>query len=813
MKFRFLPIVVSLILLSIPTMYSKTISLDQAESIAKKWKSSSALGTRTDVSDNSPVLAYELADDTTEEAALWVFNYVGDNGFVIVAADDMAASPVLGYSDEGAFNKDDMPENFKYWLEEYARQIEFIRNHPEVAGENTRAFGKSVQPLVQSKWAQNSPFNLLCPKINGQPSGTGCVATTMAQLMYFHRTPQGPCEGDISYHWVYGDTTLSEDFSKVTFDWDNMTPTYTNNSTEMQKLAVAKLMQVAGYSCEMNYTPSGSSSGNIKSIPALIKYFGFSKGIQQELRDFVSTDEFEREMVEELDAGRPIYMSGGRYTGSGHVFICDGYNADGYFHINWGWGGASDGYFLTTALGPNAQSVGGYLSAYVYNEWIYTNIKPRGDVDEDYQFNLVSFGALSSPTESVEVGSTTMHSISGIGHYGIVDAAIMPGIGIFDEKDEMISVTRCYYCVIKPNTLYSMSYLTLDIPKDIADGTYYVRLVYQLYDTPEFDKWEKVKIIRNNSQYVIMEVRDGKAFFSMPTLSNLSATNFKMLSSIAKKSYAISVDVKNTGMTEYRDEMKLIISEMKETEQPGEYLAESDIIIAGVEPGQSQTLTFIGSAPSRGGKLMVSAVDSKGNVIGSQNLEFDKGAANITAVKNSVINNPDTKTVQYTCYLANSGGDFSGKIYLRFYIYQNGSMTLLNTYEKEITLVDKDGAVEFSFVFEPDNPIPGASYTCILILDDNGKLAEITQNRTRKTFTMTNVAVGNITADNSCTVSGISGGIEISADKALEVRAYSTSGALVAVSPIGEGVSVIDLPAGFYIVRTDSGHTFKVVVK
>ena len=802
--------IAAFLLLSVPTVYSKTISRNQAEDIAKNWKNSSAMTTRATATDVSPVLALELTDATTEEPALWVFNYTENNGYVVVAADDMAANTVLGYSDEGNFNQNDMPENLKYWLDEYARQIEFIRNNPELSQQITRTFSTSVQPFVQSKWNQGNPYNLLCPELNGQKSVTGCVATATSQIMYFHKAPQGPGEGSISYKWTNGGINLSEDFTKVVFDWGNMTPTYSNSSTEVQKLAVAKLMQTVGYACQMGYSPSSSGAVSRYSIKALIDNFRYSKGILVTQRDYFSLSEFEGRMVDELNAGRPIYFSGRTAGDAGHAFVCDGYNTDGYFHINWGWGGSSDGYFLTTALGPNAQGIGGSNGAYNYSQAIYSNIKPRDDDDEPYKLLLISSGDLRTSAQNVNLGKNASCSLSGyVYNYSFATFNVTMGMGIFNDQDEIISVSTTSARNMASYSGYSMGTISLQIPEDIEEGTYFIRPVYK--ETVK-SEWNKIKISVNKPQSILMRVANGVATFATPSTSILSATNFDMAPSLPKKPYSISVDIENTGMTEYYDELMLIIRENEET---GTHLAESDIVVADIEAGQTKTYTFVGNAPSRGGELVASVIDSKGYIIGSQILEFDKGEPNISAVKASVINNPDTKTVEYTCYLTNSGGDFTGNLYLRFYISQNGSTTLLNTYEKEITLIDKDGTKEFTFAFEPENPIPGASYTCILIIDNNGTLTEVTQNRTRKSFNMTtNLSVGSITTDNdNYTVSGINGGIEIVANEATEVSVYNAAGVLVAFSSVAEGASVINVPAGFYIVCTANGYSQKVIVK
>ena len=802
--------IVALTLLSIPSIYSKTISLNEAKSIASNWKSNSALSTRAVVNSNSPELALELTDATTEEPALWVFNYAENNGYVIVAADDMAANTVLGYSDEGTFNQNDVPEGLKYWLDEYARQIEFLRNNPELTEPITRAFDKNVQPIIQTKWNQGNPYNLLCPELNGQLSVTGCVATALSQIMYFHKTPQGPGEGSISYRWTNGGINLSEDFTKVAFDWGNMTLTYTTNSTQAQKLAVAQLMQVVGYACQMGYSPSASGARNDYAAGALIKNFKYTKGIRPVLRDYFALNEFEGIIVDELNAGRPVYYSGFT-SSSGHAFVCDGYNTDGYFHINWGWGGSSDGYFLTSALGPNAQGIGGSNGAYNYDQIIYTNIIPRDQDDSPYQSLFLNSGTLRSSASSVALGGSTVCSLSdNVYNYGLTSFTPTMGMGIFNQQDEMISVSTATGTSSPLQSYYGRPFpnVTLKIPSDIEDGTYFVRPVYQLSGSSE---WDRIRIILSNPQSIIMQVKNKVATFSIPTIAALSASNFNKTSNEAKKPYSINVDIKNSGMTYYHGDLRLII---RESEASATNLAESDIVVADIEAGESKTYTFVGNAPSHGGDLVVLVLDNRGNKIGAQTLYFEKGEPNITAVRASEIYNPNMKTVKYTCYLSNSGGDYNGKIYLRFYLSQGGN-TLLNTYEQDISIKDTDGTKEFVFEFEPENPIANASYTCILLIDIDGTISEITQKRTRKVFTMSDDASVETVLNNnsSYSVRSINGGVEVNALEATNVRIYNASGSLVAYSPVDEGTTVINLPAGFYIVLTDTGYTSKIIVK
>lgn len=801
--------VAALMLLAVPSIYSKTISRADAEAIAKNWKNNSEVTTRGAINNDSPVMALELTDETTEQPSLWVFNYSQNAGYVIVAADDMVANPVLGYSDEGVFDKDCMPDNLKWWLNEYSRQIEYIRKN-NLSQENiTRAFDKEVKPLVATKWNQGNPYNLLCPALNGQLSVTGCVATATAQLMYFHQWP-AVCEGSVQYVWSTGGQLLALNLKGLEFEWGNMTLTYSNNSTEDQKMAVATLMKAVGYASEMNYSPSASGASSYKAGQALIKYFGYSKDIRPVERDYISLSEFEGIMVDELNAGYPFYYAG-RTKDAGHAFVCDGYNKEGYFHINWGWGGMSDGYFLTTALGPDAQGIGGADDAFNYSQSIYTNIRPKttNNADADYSPLLLSAGALASSAKSVSVGGTTRFTLSGyVYNYGLGDCSFSVGMGVYNEKNELLSVATGASHNIRPYYGNAIAAITYKVPNNIEEGTYFIRPVFKVTGT---DEWLNINMKVSNPQSILMRVKDNVVTFATPTTASLTATNFVMKDNSAKKSYVIDVDIENIGMTEYYGDMKLVI---RETEESATNLAESDIAVADIESGKTSIVTFVGKAPSRGGELVAVVLDAQGKKIGAQVLDFEKGDVNISAARASVIDNPDMKTVKYTCYLTNTGGDFTGKLYLRFYINENGT-TLLDTYEKEVTLLDSDGTKEITFEFEPKDPKAGKSYTCILLIDIDGTLSEVTKNRTRKTFTMSsNAAVGNIIDNNNdYAARGINGGVEVKVSEATQVRVYNAAGALVAYSQVEEGVSVINVPAGFYIVRTGNGCTCKVIVK
>lgn len=129
---------------------------------------------------------------------------------------------------------------------------------------------------------------------------------------------------------------------------------YVPVGTDEQRRAVATLMRYCGQAVEMVYGTadeggSGAYTGLISS--AMNNYFDYPAAIFNEFRSMYSIDEWESLVYNEVAAQRPVLYSGISNDG-GHAFVCDGYDGDGMFHINWGWDGAGDGYFSLSVLNP-----------------------------------------------------------------------------------------------------------------------------------------------------------------------------------------------------------------------------------------------------------------------------------------------------------------------------------------------------------------------------------------------------------------------------------------------------------------------------
>ncbi len=310
-------------------------------------------------------LVYTLQNDGFKSC--YVFNRANEQGYVVLAADD-AVVPVLGYADHGSFDPQNIPDNMMWLLNSYKQQIAYAVQNPKAASmamaNNAPQEWEPVEPICTTLWDQGAPYNELCPVVNGERAVTGCVATAIAQVMKVHNWP---AKGQGSHSYTFSregvTMTLSSDFSQHTYDWANMLNSYPEGGYDQTQVdAVALLMSDCGIASNMSY---GSTSGAItpRAAGGMIEYFNYNKGMKWVSRQTVYLTQWNKMVYDEVKAGRPVLLSGQNPEG-GHAFVCDGYRDSNYFHINWGWSGISDGYFLLTLLDPFEQGSGGTSGGY-----------------------------------------------------------------------------------------------------------------------------------------------------------------------------------------------------------------------------------------------------------------------------------------------------------------------------------------------------------------------------------------------------------------------------------------------------------------
>lgn len=348
------------------------VSEDQARQIAVSFWQSAPV-TRGGIPSLQMVFHSEdlVTRSSVQSPAYYVFDNTGGPGFVIVAGDDVAM-PVLGYSFEHEFSKDNLPANLKAWLEYMRDEVNKARRSGAKAESAvTRAWsqvevGTPVVELETAKWNQMEPYNLLCPIVGGESTYTGCTATAVAIVMRYHQWPEKGV-GTLPGYKISRGEVLPELPLGHTYDWKNMPLEYPYlGYSQVEANAVAVLMRDCGWMIFSDYGPIGSVGTMASSydIPSGLKtYMGYDKKARIISRNGYSTFEWNALMKGELDNSRPIIYAGFSVR-SGHAFVLDGYTDQDYYRVNWGWGGYCDGYFLLTALDPEGQGAGGSEGGY-----------------------------------------------------------------------------------------------------------------------------------------------------------------------------------------------------------------------------------------------------------------------------------------------------------------------------------------------------------------------------------------------------------------------------------------------------------------
>lgn len=398
---------------------------------------------------NNTIIA-EFSVASASGTAFYAFNF-SDGGFAIISAED-SYFPVIGYSDKGEWNESTQPSHYRGLMQDYKDQIDFLRQNnseasPEIVmawdnllnGRSIKNGSKGVEPLLVSSWNQDDPYNYLCPVSAAGPGGhvyAGCVATAMAQIMYYWRWPlQGT--GQYSYYQPpYG--TISANFGNTNYNWNGMV----GSTPNALNIPVAEIQYHCGVAVRMNYGPDGSGAYSI-DVPAAVKnYFKYSTTTQYLSRSSYSATAWETMVKEQCDMGNPVYYSGSNAEG-GHAFIVDGYNdaTPVLYHFDFGWDGYSNGYYSLANAGGFTMTQGmvrnfvpgtGYpyyaTGTTVITDWVGSLGDGSGPVAE-YQANTNAKWIFDPQTTTDSVTSITLNFKKfemGSGDY----------IRIYDGEDE-----------------------------------------------------------------------------------------------------------------------------------------------------------------------------------------------------------------------------------------------------------------------------------------------------------------------------------------------------------------------------------------
>ncbi|MBO4550358.1 MAG: C10 family peptidase, partial [Bacteroidaceae bacterium] len=296
-----------------------------------------------------------------------------------------------------------------------------------------RATKHSVPELLASRWNQGHPYNLTCPKYyKGDGSqhypAAGCVATAMSQVAYYYKYPVRTKAAIPSHSNKYklDDGTEKTVSMKAIprntlIDWEHMHDTYSCNDEhahDRPDTAVANLMLFCGQGVKMGYgASSGASTSRARDF--FVNYFGYNASAFWGGRGSYSIDDWFDMLYDEIAAGYPVLYAG-HSSGGGHAFVLDGFDGENLFHVNWGWGGGSNGWFLVSILNPGDNSGMGASSSsdgYSMSQGaLFSLRRPSDPKDEPY----LSISDVSVTGTRIKATFTNKTGASNTFHTGIV---------------------------------------------------------------------------------------------------------------------------------------------------------------------------------------------------------------------------------------------------------------------------------------------------------------------------------------------------------------------------------------------------------
>ena len=485
-----------MMLVSACALWAGPVDQQQALQIAQTYLSTHKTATNTP--QRRLKVAYQGADLKTadmESSNLYVFNINDHDGFIVVSGDDRTEA-VLGYTENGAFDADNIPDNLRWWLDSYERQIEWVKeNMPERSAVPAQSSTEVIPPMITTKWDQGAPYNYQTPKKDGSYCATGCVATALAQVMKYYEWPQEATTSVPGYR-ERGSNEFMNALPATTFDWENMLDTYPSSMSEddVRAVAVSTLMRYCGQAVHMSYGANGSGSNETYLIPnAMSNYFGYSDSGWEAIRDGYSIAEWEELILNELRNNRPVLYCGFTSSYEGHAFVCEGYDGEGKFYINWGWSGYADGPFRLSVLDASYSGIGGSATSnqFSWGQEAYIEIQPTGESTVEHnRDNLTASNRPSVQNRVVTRNSSSdnfnvrlcMPVLNNTGGY----YSKQQGYALY-QNDEMVK--RVYTAAISMGEGASTyNAVTVSFGSGLADGDY---ILYAVSQKKSDGKWDK----------------------------------------------------------------------------------------------------------------------------------------------------------------------------------------------------------------------------------------------------------------------------------------------------------------------------------
>ena len=732
------------LLCAIATALAAPVTPSQALQTASKFMQEHRAGVRLQSVpvSQTPRLNANGQQAASQSCSYYIFNTTGNQGYIIVSGDDRT-TPILGYVDNGNFDPNHVPANMKSWLEGYAQQISQLDMLGITGNEGfnaPRPTHNSISPLISSHWDQGAPYWDQCPEFmdideNGDTIGemayTGCVATSMAQIMNYYKHPLS-CSQVIpsylvTYYWQeeYG-AFDTDPLYPIYFDWDNMRDNYTGGETQAEKDAVAWLMLYAGCAAHMQYGVNASSTSDPYIPTALNDYFNYDAKLVY--RSDYEQDTWEDMIYQELAEGRPLIYNGRSGSGGGHSFICDGYAYGDLFHINWGWGGLGDGYFVLSILNPYAGGgVASVTSAEGYNidQTAIIGIQPGySGLPEEVDHRLTVFNMYYTGTRTFERSDDGAFKLNKRRYIKVTaedhiddGTKYLRGIALYDSNDNFVDIiAQTYYGTsylsITDSWPENQSSVTYPFGQGITSGTYKIVPVSSI---PGSNVWDPM--IESDRYYIKATFNGNWVTFEDHPVLDLQSTNFEFTGGEkVGAAEQCNVTVKNNSDDRFSGRLFLYVS----NEQLDEYSQYTSVVEAEIPAGGTKVVTFNFTPKNAGAKTAyLSAYDSDwnpsipgtgsvniaGSVVYPMNLSVDINALN--ADENMIIYDSHIK-FKVDVTNNNTEGEYNRYILAPLFIVdENGHGSMITYLSKNVII--PAGETQ-TFYFEFDNLAYGSVY-------------------------------------------------------------------------------------------------------
>jgi len=709
---------------------------------------------------------------SSQQAYYYIFNTTGNQGYVIVSGDDRTTQ-VLGYTDNGSWDASNVPANMQAWLDGYAQQIDALDDMgitSEQAAQSstmlraTKATRNSISPLITSHWDQATPYWNHCPQFMastedtvGELAYTGCVATSMAQIMNYHQWPAQTTQVIPSYtvtyymgNYQYG-TFETDELPIYSFDWEHMRDNYTGGEDEVYTEAVSWLMLYAGCAVNMQYGTSASSTSDPYIPKAFRNYFDYDA--QLVYRSDYDQQTWEEMIYQELAAGRPMVYNGRAGSGGGHSFVCDGYEYGDYFHINWGWGGMGDGFFVLSVLNPSAGGIGASTSSEGYNidQTAIIGIKPGYSGTSDDVEHILTVYNMYSYSKSFDRGDdgsfklTKRKYIKVTAEDHIDDGTkYKRGIALYDMDGnmvELIASTSYYYSSLSVTDSWpeSSSSTTYTFGKGITSGTYKIVPVCQVEGSSE---WVPMK--ESDRYYIAVTFTSSTATFVDHPIDDLTATAFEFTGGEkAGMAEQCNVTVKNNGEDRFSGRLYFYLTN-EQIDEYGEYLT---VVETEIPAGGEKVVTFNFTPQNAGTKTaQLSLYDSSyggSKIPGTGTVTIGGSSTSVMnlSVDISAVGADEENMVVYDSYIKfkvditnNSTGEYNKYVLAPLFIVGDDGAQMVTYQNQSLSLAAGETRTLY---FEFDNLAYGSRYALnIYGKNENDSLKNLVGKGESKIYTI-----------------------------------------------------------------------------